>query len=84
MQAHWAYIPRMTTDAETMIVPNDFPELKGLVWNRDPARAIPASEVFALYERNWRFVDASRLTEREKRLIRHLTAAYGNGVLLVS
>lgn len=38
MQVHRAYIPGMTTDAETMIVPNDFPELKGLVWNRDPAR----------------------------------------------
>lgn len=74
----------MKTDAETMIVPNDFPELKSLVWNRDPARAIPASEAFALYERNWRFVDTGRLTEREMRLIRDLADAYGNGVLLVS
>ncbi|MBB4480007.1 hypothetical protein [Rhizobium etli] len=67
-----------------MIVPKDFPELKSLVWNRDPARAMPACEAFALYERNWRFVDTARLTEREMQLIRDLAAAYGNGVLLVS
>ncbi|WP_245433316.1 hypothetical protein [Rhizobium sp. L43] len=67
-----------------MIVPNDFPELKSLVWNRDPARAMPAREVFALYERNWRFVDTGRLTAQEMRLIRDLAATCGNGVLLVS
>jgi len=66
------------------IIPNDFPELKMLAWNRDPARPIPASEAFALYERNWRFVDAGALTEAEAALIRDLTRAYGNGVLLVS
>ncbi|MBW8790153.1 MAG: hypothetical protein JF594_21090 [Rhizobium leguminosarum] len=78
----------MTTNAksmpESMIVPNDFPELKSLAWNRDPARAMPAHEAFALYERNWRFVDTGRLTEREVQLIRDLAATYGNGVLLVS
>ncbi|MBB2754650.1 UNVERIFIED_ORG: hypothetical protein GGI57_005386 [Rhizobium aethiopicum] len=74
----------MTTNAETVIVPNDFPELKSLVWNRDPLRAMPAREAFALYERNWRFVDTGKLTEPEMRLIPDLAAAYGNGVLLVS
>ncbi|QKK16109.1 hypothetical protein FE844_000340 [Rhizobium indicum] len=78
----------MTTNAksmpESMIVPNDFPELKSLAWNRDPVRAMPAGEAFALYERNWRFVDPGKLTERETQLIRDLAAAYGNGVLLVS
>nr|WP_245487052.1 hypothetical protein [Rhizobium leguminosarum] len=45
---------------------------------------MPAGEAFALYERNWRFVDTGRLTEREMQLIRELAAAFGNGVLLVS
>lgn len=45
---------------------------------------MPACEAFALYERNWRFVDTGRLAAREMRLIRDLAAAYGNGVLLVS
>jgi hypothetical protein len=66
------------------IIPNNFPELKALAWNRDPVRPIPANEAFALYERNWRFVDASALTDAEAELIRDLTVAYGNGVLLVS
>ncbi|MDC7743565.1 hypothetical protein [Rhizobium binxianense] len=73
----------MTTDAETMIVPNDFPELKSLVWNRDPARAMPACEAFALYERNG-VSSIPALTEREVQLIRDLAATYGSGVLLVS
>ncbi|MBB4196129.1 hypothetical protein GGE45_006288 [Rhizobium aethiopicum] len=47
-------------------------------------RAMPASEAFALYERNWRFVDSGRLTEREAQLIHKLAAAHGKGVLLVS
>jgi hypothetical protein len=48
------------------------------------ARPIPVRVVFALYERNWRFIDTSRLTGEEAQLIRDLTALYGNGVLLVS
>ncbi|WP_221955750.1 hypothetical protein [Rhizobium laguerreae] len=78
----------MTTNVESMpesmIVPNDFPELKSLAWNRNPARAMPAGEAFALYERNWRFVDTGRLTKRDTQLIRDLAATYGNGVLLIS
>lgn len=65
-----------------MIVPADYPELKTLVWNRDPARPIPAEEAFAIYERNWRFVNAEHLTEREAKLIRELTDTFGKGVLL--
>ena len=60
------------------IIPAEFPELNRLVWSRDPRRAIAAEEVFALYERNWRFVDRERLTDREARLIRELGKAYGH------
>lgn len=69
--------------AERMIVPAEFPELKALVWNRDPARAIPAMEAFALYERNWRFVDRKRLSNDETLLIEELAHAFGHGRLLV-
>ena len=64
------------------IVPAEFPELKMLVWNRDPARPIAAEEAFHLYERNWRHVNADRLTPREAQLIRRLTDQFGNGVFL--
>ena len=65
------------------IVPDEFPELKILAWNRDPARPIAAAEAFALYERNWRFVDRENLTPREKLLIEELTEEYGHGLMLV-
>lgn len=68
---------------ERMIVPADFPELKALAWNRDPACGIPAREAFALYERNWRFVDRNRLSKDEARLIEELAHTFGHGRLLV-
>ena len=70
--------------SDRTIVPADYPELKQLVWSRDPMRPIPAEEVFAIYERNWRFVDADHLTRREADLIDDLTKAFGNGVMLKS
>ncbi|MCC2608914.1 hypothetical protein ABK249_00010 [Neorhizobium sp. Rsf11] len=70
--------------AGRMIIPADYPELKQLVWSRDPARPIPAEEVLSIYERNWRFVDEDRLTSREADLIRDLVAEFGHGVLLKS
>lgn len=73
----------MTNMAERMIVPAEFPELKALVWNRDPAREIPAREAFALYERNWRFVDRERLSKDEVDLIEELAHTFGHGRLLV-
>jgi hypothetical protein len=69
----------MTLHFGNQIVPADFPELKRLVWNRDPLRPIAAEEVFALYERNWRFVDQDHLTEREAELIDELGRLYSNG-----
>ena len=64
------------------ILPEEFPELCKLVWNRDPARPIAADEVFSLYERNWRFVDRDALTEHEMLLIRELTDTFGMGLML--
>ncbi|MBZ9755629.1 hypothetical protein LB524_10065 [Mesorhizobium sp. ESP6-5] len=60
-----------------MIDPAEFPELQALLWNRDVARLIPANEAFALYGRNWRFVDQTRLTTREKLLIQNLAREFG-------
>jgi hypothetical protein len=65
------------------IVPEDFPELKLLAWSRDPQRPLPAAEAFSLYERNWRFVDRQRLTDRESGLIRALATEFGHGRLLI-
>lgn len=64
------------------IIPAEFPELSLLAWNRDVTRPMPAKEVFALYERNWRFVDQTRLTAPERQLIAELAEEFGGGFLL--
>ncbi|TGQ11956.1 MULTISPECIES: hypothetical protein [unclassified Mesorhizobium] len=66
------------------IIPAEFPELQALAWNRDVSRPIPAKEAFALYERNWRFVDQKRLTAREKLLVEELANKFGHGVFLTN
>jgi len=65
-----------------MIVPADYPELSLLVWNRDAKRPIPAEEVFALYERNWRHVDKASIQPREAALIQRLADDFGQGRIL--
>lgn len=74
----------MVTTAARLIVPAEFPELQMLLWNRDVSRPIPANEAFALYERNWRFVDQRRLTPLERQLIDELTQEFGHGALLAA
>lgn len=65
------------------IVPAEYPELRQLVWNRDPTRPLEAAQAFAIYERNWRHVDVARLDRAEAALIERLTQVYGGGHLLV-
>lgn len=65
---------------DALVDVREYPELALLCWNRRD-RFIPAREAFALYERNWRFVDTPRLSPGERALIDRLTQRYGNGVL---
>ena len=74
----------MTLNQHSMITPADYPQLAALIWNGDPSRALPAREVFSLYERNWRFVDHEQLSQPEADLIAQLSRLFGRGVLLVS
>jgi hypothetical protein len=75
------YFTPMKRHIET-VVPDQFPELRMLLWNRDVARPIAAEEAFQLYERNWRHVNSQKLTIREAELVRRLTDQFGNGVFL--
>ncbi|OFZ71735.1 MAG: hypothetical protein A2W04_09155 [Betaproteobacteria bacterium RBG_16_64_9] len=59
-----------------------FPNLQLLCWNR-AGPFVTERDAFALYERNWRFVDTKRMDETERLLIERLAAKYGNGVLNV-
>lgn len=61
---------------------DDYPELTLLSWNR-AIRLIEEEDALALYERYWRFVTPSLLTEKEIDLLVRLATEYGNGVLAV-
>ena len=62
---------------------DDYPQLRGLCWNRPGAGVIDGVEALALYERNWRFVDRGAMTADEEHLLAALVFRYGNGVLNV-
>ncbi len=76
------YIFDMVVRAPQSIAPAAFRGLRNITWNRDPLRPIPAAEVFALYERNWRHIDPRDLDEAEKELVADLTHRFGGGNLL--
>jgi hypothetical protein len=61
----------------------DFPQLKLIAWNRRLDDVIDEDEALALYERNWRFVDQTSLSQQERQLIAHLVKQYGHGILNV-
>lgn len=65
---------------EALVHIADYPALAEIAWNRSEPW-IPAQDALGLYERNWRFVDASRLEPRERALIERLSARYGGGPL---
>jgi transcriptional regulator with XRE-family HTH domain len=62
---------------------DEYPQLKRLAWHLQGVEDLPPREALDLYERNWRHVDRSGLTEQESALIRALSAALGGGRLLV-
>jgi hypothetical protein len=62
---------------------NDYPQLRFIAWNRPGDQTISEEEAFALYERNWRFVDVRALDDRERELIKKLTDEVGHGHLHV-
>jgi hypothetical protein len=67
---------------EALVDSDAHPTLKLLCWNRAD-RFLPAAEAFALYERNWRFVDEATLGPHERALIERLTQTCGRGLLNV-
>lgn len=56
---------------------DNYPQLRALCWNRADGTVLSGKEAFHLYERHWRFIDRSALSEREQRLIDDLIADYG-------
>ena len=65
---------------EELIPVDDYPGLRLLCWNRR-APYVTRREAFALYERNWRFVDARATPEHERALIDALAHEFGHGLI---
>lgn len=72
----------MRSAADTVVI-GDLPQLRLIAWNRNPHDAITGAEAFALYERNWRFVDEAAMLPQERAVIDRLTLEYGQGILHV-
>lgn len=66
---------------QKQIIATDYPELRLICWHCDPTRPITEEQAFGLYERNWRYIDHTRLNEDEKALINRLKNKFGNGVI---
>lgn len=62
---------------------DDYPQLKLIAWSRAAAGNIDERDAYALYERNWRFIEQHELTREEKVLIERLSHKFGNGLLHV-
>ncbi len=73
-------VPISASKNESMIELCNYPQLADIAWNRTQTR-IPESEAFALYERNWRFIDSAHLIRRERNLIGRLAKNFGNGII---
>jgi len=65
---------------EALVRIADYPALAEIAWNRADTW-IPARDALRMYERNWRFVDAKKLSPGERGLIERLSARYGGGPL---
>jgi hypothetical protein len=64
-----------------MIVGDDLPQLKLLLWNRATAE-ITEEDALVLYEQNRAWVSRSEMTEHERRFFDDLVRRYGAGVFL--
>ena len=59
----------------------NFPQLRLIGWNLRDGDILEAQEAFALYERNWRFVEQAQLLNHERELIENLCKEFGAGLM---
>ena len=72
----------MRSAANTFVI-GEVPPLQLIAWNRNPRDEITCEEAFALYERNWRFVDEDAMLPHERAVVDRLIREYGHGILHV-
>jgi len=61
----------------------DYPQLQLIAWNQRDDAPVEEEEAFALYERNWHYIDQANLSANERQFIEHLVRTFGNGVMNV-
>lgn len=61
----------------------DYPQLRRLAWQLNPATELTPEEAWGTYERNWRHVDVAALDAAERRLLADLARALGRKPLHV-
>jgi hypothetical protein len=65
-----------------MVCVREYPQLQALLWNSRQTNVEP-NTAFALYERNWRWIDADKISATEGALIERLKNEFGAGLLNV-
>lgn len=69
--------------AETTVRVGNFPQLRAIAWQLRPDTELTGPQALELYERNWRHVDQSAMSDAERTLVRQLADDHSAGVLLV-
>ena len=66
--------------ADVRVDVESYPNLKLLCWNLAHAR-IARRDAFAIYERNWRWIDPARTPAHERAFIESLAEEFGSGLI---
>jgi hypothetical protein len=66
--------------ADIRIDVESYPNLKLLCWNLATPR-VTRRDAFAIYERNWRWIDAAHTPAHERAFIESLAAEFGGGLI---
>ncbi|MCK0441117.1 helix-turn-helix domain-containing protein [Gordonia alkaliphila] len=70
-------------EPETRVSLSQYGQLRAIAWNLADDTTLTEEEALSLYERLWRHVDQSALTDDERAFIASLATRFGGGVLLV-
>lgn len=70
--------PPLRTD--TRVDVESYPNLRLLCWNLAQPR-LTRRDAFAIYERNWRWIDPSGTPAHERALIESLAEEFGGGLI---
>lgn len=73
----------MTNREDHRVALADYPQLRLIAWNRRDDDRIDETEALALYEANWRYVEAGKMDGKERAFLIRLAERYRNGVLNV-